>query len=159
MLSLGYQEIDGEEMAGGAAQDEEMPQRVHVFMLVEEEEHTAYGVEQSTGNQPVQDIHRVGPLANIQERFEGNDYHPPHHQVASRLKVVGLLHLPKAQDNAYRSSRPYHSKQQPSPAAFLPKRNQCKGSIRPCYMKVDGTMVEPTEQPLALGYAGGMIEG
>ena len=96
-------------MADTPSQHKEMPDRMHIFILVQEEEQAAHRIKQPSSDQPIQNIHRTSLTKDMQQGLKGNYDYPAHCQIANRFQMVFLLHLPETQPDTDHRRNPYDS--------------------------------------------------
>ena len=141
LLSDGIQEHvpNGDDVADGARQDEEMEDAVHVAPLVEAVERRSRDVADPLGDNP-SDRQRTHV---VDKRLERHEHAQAHGHETSCLEVAVLLEADEAGDGARYGAGPNEDEESPSPKTLTPQRHEGDGRIGTGDVPVDGGVVPP----------------
>ena len=140
---------NGDDVADGASEYEEMEDAVHVASFVETVEGSASDVAHAFGDNPDD-----GCGAHIvNERFEGHKDAETHRHKADGLQVAVFLEADKTGNGACQCACPNKYEKPPSPEAVLAKCDEGDGRVGACDVPVDGGMVPFSQAFLPLAAA------
>ncbi len=133
---------NGDDVADGAGEDEEMEHGMHE-PLAEAVEDGSGDVADALGDNP-----RDGSRADGEEqRLEGDEHGEAHEAEADGFEVAVVAQTDEGGDGAGYGCRPYEDEHRPAPRPLLAHGNEGDGRVASGYVPVDGGVV-PLAEPL-----------
>ena len=115
LLEILHQHVpDGDDMADGTGENEEMEHRVHVFLLMEGIEHGTRDITDTLSYEPDDGRRRYG----IHQRPEGYEYTQAHTYETECLHVRMFFQTNETNDRTHDGTSPHKHEQRPSPIAL-----------------------------------------
>ena len=131
----------GDDVADAACQDEEVENRVHVFLFIKAIEYRTCNIADAFGDDP-----RDGGGGNAVEKgFEGDENAESHQAETDGFEVAVAFQSAEGGDGPDDGGYPHESEYRPAPHAFVTHRTEHDGRIRTGDVPINRGVIQTAE--------------